>query len=299
MIDLAGRTNAWWEQFGFLEYLRAIVKGIRTSLWPTKTQRQLVRAKSNLTKPRSVIFFTTHKCASTFVSGRPFRAIFSGSQYKLIDYANAIWTSGKRLDLQGRHEEFLSNAYSELYSMHGAIYAPQRRHLDFPGRELFRHIFFLRDPRDILISSYYSVAFTHPVPYRSESRKRMAQSRATAREQEIDDYVMGQAETWLKPLFEQYILLRESAEDSLYLKYDFFVENTAEFVRELCNFLHLNPDSKAVKLLIDQATPVQKTEVMRHKRSGRSGQYIEKLRPDTVNALNDMLANVLDYWEFR
>ena len=44
---------------------------------------------------------------------------------------------------------------------------------------------------------------------------------------------------------------------------------------------------------------ILKVEVMKHKRSGKTGQYLEKLHTDTVEKLNHLLAEILAYWEFE
>jgi len=39
--------------------------------------------------------------------------------------------------------------------------------------------------------------------------------------------------------------------------------------------------------------------VLKHKRSGKTGQYLEKLHPITVEKLNQILSDILSDWEFR
>ncbi|MGK7926886.1 MAG: sulfotransferase, partial [Spirulina sp.] len=135
-------------------------------LYTAKLRGRLRNAARNLERPRSILFYTSHKCASTFV-GKLLDTICKKSQYEIIDYAGTIWGAGDRLKhIESPYELFLERAYSDLYSLHGKIYAPQREYLDFPGRTKFKHIFFLRDPRDVLISAYYSFGFTHLEPSR-------------------------------------------------------------------------------------------------------------------------------------
>jgi len=278
--------------------MRILLKQIRARMWSDSLQRRLLAARNNLSRPRSVLFFTTHKCASTFVSGPLFKTLLRESQYRHVDYGRAIWYGGNKLDPGGEYENFFSEAYSDLFSLNGNLYGPQRRFFDFPGRPEFRHIFFLRDPRDVLISSFYSEAFTHPVPPSLAAQKRLSKSRASAKEQSLDEYVLENAQSWIKPLYSQYRAARESATDSLYLPYDLFIQDTEQFIVMLANFLGIRPRPARIDALVRSADPVQKTEVLKHKRSGRSGQYLEKLSPETVRKLNLILADALNYWEF-
>jgi hypothetical protein len=284
---------------GVSDVVKIWLRKCRAMILPSRQQRRLKRARKNLDRPVSVFFFTTHKCASTFVSGPLFRQILKNSNYQYEDYAAAIWRSGDELDLGGSYESLLSSAYSDLYSLRGSVYGPQRRYLDFPGRNNFRHIFFLRDPRDVLVSSYFSEAYTHPVPASAAGRDRLDQSRKETKNLELDDYVLAKAESWIQPLYNEYQTLRESADDSLYLTYDQFIDNTKGFLARLCDFLDVEPGAETIKRLARVADPVQNTEVLKHKRSGKSGQYIERLYPETVQKLDRILASELRYWDFN
>jgi hypothetical protein len=271
---------------------------VKDAVYNRKLQHQIIEAAANFNRPRSVIFYTTHKCASTFISNL-FDVILKRSDYDLIDYAGAIWNARDKINPTSPYEVFLEQAYTDLYSLNGKIYAPQRRYLDFPGRSKFKHIFFLRDPRDILVSSYFSMAFTHSEPSNSIARDRFLSRRNEIKEQDIDDYVLVQAEEWVVPLYKQYKELRETSETYIYLKYDVFADNTPEFVKTISEFLGLNPSREDMELLTKNASPVQSIEVMNHKRSGKTGQYLQKLRPTTVEKLNYILSEVLFDWEFK
>ncbi|MBE9126889.1 MULTISPECIES: sulfotransferase domain-containing protein [unclassified Coleofasciculus] len=261
-----------------------------------KLRRKVIDAFSNLNKPRSVIFYTTHKCASIFVK-RLFDLIWKNSKYEFVDYGGTIFGAGDKLNVGSPYEVFLEQAYSELYSLHGKVYGPQRRYLDFPGRNNFNHIFFLRDPRDVLVSSYFS-SFTHAEPFNSIERDVFTLHRKNVKEKGIDTYVLDEAEEWILPLYKQYKELRETSKSYIYLKYDLFSENTPEFIKKISEFLDLHPSSKSIDLLTREASPVQNVEVLKHKRSGKSGQYLEKLHPNTVKKLNHILSEALSEWEF-
>ena len=277
--------------------LSGIMDRTKTKLKNVVVGRKVLQADKNLTKPRSAIFYTTHKCASSFV-GNLFDVLVKSSQYELVDYASSISALGNKINPGQNYEAFLEKAYSDLYSLHGNIYAPQRRYLDFPGRERFKHIFFLRDPRDVLVSAYFSFGFTHPKPKNNASLNEFIQKRNEIQSQGIDNYVLGGAESWIIPLYKQYKHLRETADESIYLRYDLFADDTAEFIKKIFHFLQLEISEKNIESLIRKADPVQATEAMKHKRSGRSGQYLEKLQPTTIDKLNNILSEILLDWEF-
>jgi hypothetical protein len=261
-------------------------------------QQNITEAVHALLKPQSAIFFTTHKCASTF-SEKMFRVFETHSEFAVRNYPRALWNMSAQLDLDMENEVFLALAYDRLFKARGEIYVPLRKPVDFPGREKFRHVFFLRDPRDVLVSSYYSFGFSHAVPEGERKRAEFHEERQRIQAQGIDGYAREAATAWLLPVYNEYRRLRETAAESLYLKYDEFKSDTAAFVRTLAAFLEIALPDEAVLAIAQTASPVQPVaDTVRHRRSGRSGQYLEALNPDTVNYLNTIFAEVLAYWEF-
>ena len=271
---------------------------INRKLYYKKLCAKLVKADANRNKPCSAIFYTTHKCASTFVD-RLFELILKNSDYSFVDYAGAILQAGDKLDVGTPYENFLEQTYSDLYSLQGKIYGPQRKPLDFPGRDKFKHIFFLRDPRDVLISSYFSSGFTHREPSNTADREVFINKRKNIQQIGLDVYTLEEANSWIIPLYRQYKQLRDTSESNIYLKYDLFIENTSEFIQKISKYLNINPSKKNIDLLVGEANPIQDVEVMKHQRSGKTGQYLEKLHPDTVEKLNYTLAKTLADWEFE
>ena len=290
--------NQYCDKREFIVLLKEIISKIQRKAKSTALKRKLLAASENLEKPRSAIFYTTHKCASTFVRTL-FNVLLEDSAYELINYAGLIYQLGDQLNLVGDYELFLQNAYSELYFSHGKVYAPQRKYLDFPGRNQFKHIFFLRDPRDVLVSAYYSFGFIHELPRNSTAKINFQEERAKIQDQGIDDFVLEQAKEWIIPQYQEYKQLQETAESHLYLTYDFFVGDTPNFIEKIVDYLELAPSQEKIELLTKKANPVQNQETMKHKRSGKTGQYLEKLKPNTITELNNLLSKTLVDWQFE
>lgn len=264
-------------------------------------RHRLVTVLKNQQKPRSAIFYTVDKCASTFIP-KLFDVILQDSGYQLIDYEWAIERLGDRFICEAPYhlhlKNFLEENSNDLYSPRGSIYGPLRIPVDFPGRKKFKHIFFLRDPRDVLVSDYFSVAYTHPLPRNKVGRDEFTQIKKKALEQGIDDYVLEHAKEWLVPHYNQCRQLRETSEIHIYLKYELFTADTPQFIKMICDFLELKPTEEKIMALTEEASPVQKIEVLKHKRSGKTGQYLEKLQPDTIEQLNLLFSENLSYWQF-
>jgi len=284
-------------------FLNKIIKKSKRILFKPKKkltteQQQILTAWDSLNLPPSVIFYTTHKCASVFVD-KLLITITNNSEYQLKNYATAIRSLGDRVYVGSPYEDFLEKAYDQLYKTRGEIYAPQRRPLDFPGREKFKHIFFLRDPRDVLISSYYSFGYSHPAPPGEKQQQRFYQNREKIQTQRIDFYVRDAAVNWLVPIYNKYQHLLETSDNYLYLTYDEFKDDTTDFIYKIANFLEIDVPEEEVKQIANEASPIQENQdITQHKRSGKSQQFLEELNSDTIQYLNETFADILSYWKF-
>ncbi len=265
-----------------------------------KIKQRLLLAHKAIEKPKSVIFFTTHKCASSFMT-QFFMMVANDSDYKIVDYASSIWGLGDALDIGSTYEPFLENNYDRLYFQTGEIYTPQRHPIHFPGIENFKHIFFLRDPRDVLVSAFYSFGFSHVLPQNTSAKNTFLQEREKMQQGSIDDYVKKAATEWILPLYQQYQDLRESSNANLYLSYDLFNTNLPNFIDELSHFLNFTPTEKKIQKVIKANSKGISSEESpsKHRRSGKSGQFQEKLLPATVTYLNELLGDTLTYWKFE
>ena len=265
-----------------------------------KINQRLLRAQKAAKHPRSVIFFTTHKCASSFMN-QFFMMVSNDNDYKVIDYASSIWGLGDSMDIGSSYEPFLEKNYDRLYFQTGEIYTPQRHPIYFPGIEKFKHIFFLRDPRDVLVSAFYSFGSSHSVPQNSVAKDVFLKEREKIQKGTIDDYVREAATEWILPLYKEYQNLRESTDSSLFLSYDLFNSNLPGFIEELSQFLNFVPREEKIQEITRENERGKNTEenVSKHRRSGKSGQFREKLSTATIESLNVLLKDVLVYWKFK
>lgn len=247
--------------------------------------------------PKSVILFTTHKCASSFMD-QFLEEIVRNSSYTVVNYAATIWKLGDRLDIGSPYEPFLNDNYDLLYKKRGFIYAPQRRALDFSGLSNFKSVFFLRDPRDVLVSAYHSFGFSHGPPKGKSEIEKFHNNRKQIRHVGIDQYALQAAEDWLLPLYNSYIKIKENSNDCMYQSYDDFKDDPERFIKAFCVFMDVSMSGSDVEKLTE-ASSVSKNRLKSKLRSGLSKQYLTALDSATVDVLNMKFAKVLKYWKFE
>ena len=250
---------------------------------------------------QSILFFTTHKCASTFVS-KLLAEFEKSTALSHFDFAKEIYRLGDTINV-GDNEVFLHNAQYILFKPIGEIYGPLRFPIILDDFKKYRAIFFLRDPRDVAVSAYYSFGFSHGIPANSESAKIFMNERNRIREEGIDKYALRAATDWLKPLYNTYDELRKSNENSLFLRYEDFVSQPVHFSNELVNFLKAGSENEFenIKNIIVNTKKISNASQQAkssHQRSGKSRQYLAELKPETVDELNHILHNELRVWDF-
>jgi hypothetical protein len=240
-------------------------------------------------KPKSVYFFTLHKSASTL-----FGNLILGSTLDLIqiDYASKIYM-GELTELP-------------QFEKTGYIYGPIRvwkedgnsesRLLLEPclEKEFLKDkkcLLFIRDPRDILVSFYYSVAFTHGISDVPEIAKIQLERRTTALELGIDRFCMQFAPKILEN-FKIIVHIQNLCRCSLLLRYEDMVEDFQPFANKLTAFLDLNGES--IGQLYKQSRPLFQESSTEHKRSGLPGGYRTKLSDQTIDFINKKLNEILD-----
>ena len=241
----------------------------------------------------AVYFYTFHKCASTLFSSYVLK-MTQGLYH--IDYADKIFrgTLNKKID----------------FSKNGVVYGPIRLSTpdNVPGYKLVdkvckpnfimdkRAIFFVRDPRDILVSSYYSFGYTHGLSSVEEIRRKQIEQRKYIQKLSLDEYVVDSAFK-MNEYFANMIKLNEACKDGVVVKYEDMVNNWDIFRDQMVKSLKL--DKKILKNIYEMSRPKKKEDKTSHQRSGKSGGYKKKLKKETIKKINEELSTVLKYFDYE
>ena len=264
-----------------------------------KAKRILLRKPkiNNSSNLDSVIFFTTHKCASNFIS-KLLETVDESSEFIHYDYGGLVGSVADKINQKAPFEPYLNKNYKHLFSSKGEIYGPQRRPLDFLSINSYKKIFFLRDPRDVLISSFYSFGKTHAPPSQKILRSDFYKEREKINSLGLEKYAIYKSDEILE-IYLSYKNLKEMSESCIYLKYDDYAIDTSYFLKTVFNFLNISIDQMEIDRLISLADPIQLTkDDSKHKRSGKLDQWKSELSKETQKKLNVKFQDILKYWEF-
>jgi len=238
-------------------------------------------------KCESVYFFTFHKCASSLFSNYVLRNV---NGLILKDYAKIIYKRGDhniRFNKTGYIYGPLRLSANTKSPVYKKLIAPVSKS-DFLSNK--KAIFFIRDPRDILVSAYYSFGYTHGLSHVKQIRELQESKKSAILNQSIDEYVLNSVEEISKN-FKLLNSLLDKCNKSVVLKYEDMITNFDSFINSFREIVDINED--IVQDIYKKSRPRKKEEKTSHRRSGHPGGYKNKLKKETIITLNEILHEVL------
>jgi hypothetical protein len=182
------------------------------------------------------------------------------------------------------------------------VYCPERsfdtHRFQFPHLKQI-HLFQLRDPRDILVSEYFSLGWRHRDDAWNEEEKRR---RERIQRLTIDQYVMGEAESSKLPLLTRYLpLLAEMDKPTTHVvKYETMVGDFPEWLRTVLPLMGLVKEDDIDHLARHYRHEFQPDASDNgHKRNVSAGDHRNKLEPKTIDVLNERFDPILSALGYR
>ena len=239
-----------------------------------------LKAKSKSTK-QSIIFFSVHKSASTFIKNTIFKLI---GEESLVPLRFSGYLPKKK------HSEVYNNPekMKKMLLEKGYFYGVLREYFNYPRFDKFKILLVLRDPRDVLTSQYFSVLFNHPL-----SRKEVAENRKKYAGISIDDFVLEYA-VGLQKKYADYCNHLIDRPNVLFLKYEDMITNFEPWLSKLSAYLELSGNEALIKKIVDETSfTVKKEDPNSFIRNIKAGDHLNKLKPDTVAALTELFKEQL------
>lgn len=248
---------------------RALLNGVRLS-------------KSEHT---SILFFTTQKCASRYVS-EVIRALCTSAGMVAADYD--AYVAMVRLPKQKNpfsHHGTISSAFQRK----GYYYGPIGTYRDIPDLGVYKTFLQLRDPRDVLTSLYFSTVYSHAL-----ISPKLIRRRKEAQTMGIDEYVIATAEEYLT-IYNGYCDHLLGQKNVLFLKYEEMVTDFDAWLQKLSQHLALSDQEEAIEAIrTDADFSMEQEDPYSQRRQIRPGDHRRKLKPETIKKLNKRFKPVLE-----
>jgi len=247
-----------------------------------KNERKLMKGKlKSQSEQPSIIFFTVHKCASTFIRDT-LEKLSDGTGMQTINY------SGLFNEAQQKKHYHDPTFVNRVFKKNGFLYGAFRQYYPFDPKGEIKILLVLRDPRDVLTSHYFSTAFNHPLV-----EKEFLEKRKKAQAQTIDEYVLEKLPIF-KERYEKYISEILGKPNVMFVKYEEMVEDFSSWIQKVASFAGLAGNSQRINDIIAETSFEVKSENPNEfKRSVKAGDHLRKLQPATIDILNRELGVAL------
>jgi hypothetical protein len=156
-------------------------------------------------------------------------------------------------------------------------------------------IFLIRDPRDILVSAYYSFGYTHGFSPVKEIQAMQLEIRKQIQNTSIDQYCLQSAPR-INSAFETLNNLSHACNRSIVLKYEDMINNWDLFSAGLTRYIDIRKDVLA--RIYEQSRPKKNTDTTSHRRDGKPGGFRGQLQKETIDSLNETFKNVLETHQY-
>ncbi len=240
---------------------------------------------------KSVVFVSTHKCATSFFSGFLLRHVEGLTK---CDYQEQVYHNER---FEGLEIEKRDHVYGVL-----RVHEEDHPMTEMTNTILFdlipsdmKTVFLVRDPRDIVVSMYYSFGFRHPISKNRDIQAFQLARRDWIQKLTLDEYALIAAEDVNKRFNVLYASIQRQ-EDKIVVKYEQMINKFGKFYKELNKVL---PFEEGIRKKFKKKTrPREKEDITAHKRSGKVGGHLVKLKPETIDATNEILKENLNRFDY-
>jgi hypothetical protein len=171
-----------------------------------------------------------------------------------------------------------------------------------PAFQQSKRIFMFRDPRDALVSQYFSDAYSHSLPSaKTDTAKAATQEFLAKREKtlatDINDYVLQQSGSMDRTFMGYAEVLKSPL--TLPLRYEEYIFTKKRMILKIVDHFELKINKGAIETLLGQVDVVPGSEdAKKFVRNVIPGDHRRKLTPETIDKLDRKLQNSLKAFDY-
>lgn len=160
----------------------------------------------------------------------------------------------------------------------------------------FKKIFLVRDPRDMVVSHYFSHKISHPMPPGVLGEK-MQEIRSKLQEMPIDEYALWFGKV-ISSSFQNYAASIFDANLKVF-RYEDVIFRKRQWLKDVTDYVGIDlPESEIHRIADERDIVPRQEDATKHIRRVTPGDHKEKLKPETIAELNQMLAEMLSRFEY-
>ena len=254
----------------------------------------------NQNKHPSIIHFSLNKAATQYTGRILKQCAVENGMVPVSIHGYAFHTNFPYLDHLTAEE---MEKYRHIFKPNGYLYSVFGGMIEgISELEKYKIVLMIRDFRDLLVSEYYSIAYSHEAPYKKGNKyEHFVEQRTKARESAIDEYVVTESNRIYNTLQRYKTLLIDKYPNVYITKYEDMINDFRGWLDNLLYNCELNirPDFFTALLEKNNRIRPKDEDVQRHIRKGKSGEYKEKLNQETIEYLNAKFSPMLLTFGYR
>lgn len=244
-------------------------------------------------EPESVYFYSLHKAGTSLFT----HVLRQANELIHVDYETMLFDNELSTNLVFKKYGHLYGVFRIVNEKHTQSYIKLIRHIATTDFVKDKNVVCLvRDPRDIIISLYYSMGFSHTSSFNTQVENELQAARDRIKSLSLDEFALRHSPV-VKERFEILYKLSKESKNSIILRYEDLLEDFDGFLCDFSKYISI-PRERQQELFI-ASRPRDDEDLKAHKRSGKSGQYLEKLKPETVRELNQVFKPVLENFGYE
>lgn len=176
-----------------------------------------------------------------------------------------------------------------LYTVFGGLVE------DIPHIENYRTVIMVRDPRDMLVSAYYSYSKSHAPPKSKSKAAEFQQLREKLSKMSVDEYVIDMCQN-TKWRLGQYLNLQDSTPSVCILRYEDMIADFSTWLEKLLEHCEWQISKQLKDQLLkeaEQSKRLKKEDHSSHRRQVTPGDHKRKLQDNTITYLNEYFEEAL------
>ena len=242
----------------------------------------------------SCFTFSQHKSGSSLLTGM-LHLYCRKLHVDFLDVPMRCWDEGAKLD------EMTPESARQLFRANGHCYWGWREYPIFLDQcgilHSTRNIFLVRDPRDRLVSLYFSLAYSHELPATGSERQIILHGREEALGSRLDEAAI-QYVKWIKDPWWLYHRNLPGATTRIY-RYEDVIFRKAEWLSDIIGFFDLPRDEAiAGEIAASYDIRPEKENPSAHIRQVLPGNHRKHMCLATIEQLNKHLAAYLRRYDY-
>lgn len=254
----------------------------------------------NENKHPSIIHYSLNKAATQYTKGILKRCAVENGMVPVGIHDYAFITDFPFLDHLSEEE---MEKYKHIFKPDGYLYSVFGGMIEgISELDKYKIVLMVRDPRDILVSGYYSIAYSHALPDKQGNKyERFVEKRAKVRESTIDEYVLAESDKVYDILQRYKTLLIGKYPNAYVTKYEEMISNFRGWLDNLLDYCEMIIRHDFLKVLSEENERLRPKDedIYRHIRKGKSGDYKEKLKQETIECLNTKFSQILETFGYK